>query len=165
MTNDIINVLNYFQLNKADIIGFSDGGNLGLYLASHYPKRVDNLVVVGANYKPEGLKKKDFLQVKGLYYYLKLLGFISKSKRRRKEVIDLMWHQIKFNDADLKRINARTLIVVGENDVIQKKHTQMMHKLIAESMVITIPETTHFSMIEKPDVFNAIIKDFLSEKI
>lgn len=103
--------------------------------------------------------------MKGLYYYLKLLGFISKSKRRRKEVIDLMWHQIKFNDADLKRINARTLIVVGENDVIQKKHTQMMHKLIAESMVITIPETTHFSMIEKPDVFNAIIKDFLSEKI
>ncbi|MEG0267303.1 MAG: alpha/beta hydrolase [Carnobacterium sp.] len=164
MAKDIIHVLDYFQLEKVAIIGFSDGGNLGLYLASHFPERVDNLVIVGANYKADGLKTKNFLQVKALFYYLKLVGFISKSKRQRKEVIDLMWHQIKLDDADLKRITARTLIVVGENDVIKKNHTKKIHKLVSKSRMVTLPKTTHFLMIEKPDLFNSIVIDFLLEK-
>ncbi|SEK88845.1 alpha/beta fold hydrolase [Carnobacterium iners] len=163
IVSDIIHVLDYFHLEKTAIIGFSDGGNVGLYLASHYPERVAELVVVGANYRPEGLRKKDFLQVKLLYGYLKWVGTISKSKQRRKEVIDLMWHQIKLNDNDLKRITTRTLIVVGENDVIQKSHTKKINDLIVKSILITLPETTHFLMIEKPDLFNSLVKDFLLE--
>ena len=165
MSKDILYILDYFQLEKVTIIGFSDGGNLGLYLASHFPERVDNLIVVGANYKPNGLRAKDFMQVKALFYYLKLIGIVSKSDRQRKEVIDLMWHQIKLDDADLKRIAARTLIVVGENDVIKKSHTKKIHKLLSKSSMVTLPKTTHFLMNEKPDLFNSIVIDFLLEKI
>lgn len=123
MAEDVVTVLDYFKLEKTNIIGFSDGGNLGLYVASHFPIRVDNLIVVGANYKPNGLKTKEFLYVKGLFYYLKVSGYISKAKQKRMEIIDLMWHQLKLNEKDLKNITARTLVVVGENDVI-KKNTQ-----------------------------------------
>ena len=164
MSKDIIHVLDYFQLEKVAIIGFSDGGNVGLYLASHFPQRVDSLIVVGANYKPNGLKTKDFIQVKVLFYYLNLVGIISASKRQRKEVIDLMWHQIKLKDVNLKRITARTLIVVGENDVIKKNHTKKIHALISKSSMVTLPKTTHFLMNEKPDLFNSIVMDFLLEK-
>ena len=104
------------------------------------------------------------MQVKALFYYLKLIGIVSKSDRQRKEVIDLMWHQIKLDDADLKRIAARTLIVVGENDVIKKSHTKKIHKLLSKSSMVTLPKTTHFLMNEKPDLFNSIVIDFLLEK-
>lgn len=164
MANDIIGVLDYFRLTKVDIIGFSDGGNLGLYVASYFPERVNHLVAVGANYRPEGLKKKDFLQVKTLFYYLKLGGFIFKAKRQRQEVIDLMWHQITLTNNDLKHISARTLLVVGEHDVIRAEHTKTMHKLITKSRVVTLPAASHFLMVEKPELFNAIVNDFLSEK-
>ena len=164
MSNDIIGVLDYFEWTKTDIIGFSDGGNLGLYVASHFPERVHHLVIVGANYRPDGLKRKDFLQVKVLFYYLKLLGILSKSKRQRKEVIDLMWHQITLIDKDLKKIAARTLIVVGEHDVIREEHTKRMHKLIIKSKVVTLPKASHFLMVEKPARFNKIVNDFLLEK-
>lgn len=36
-----------------------------------------------------------------------------------------------------------------------------MHTLLLKSTIITIPEATHFLMIEKPDVFNSIVRDFL----
>lgn len=164
MGNDMIGVLDYFELTKADIIGFSDGGNLGLYVASHFPERVNRLVVVGANYRPEGLKKQDFFQVKVLFYYLKLLSFFSKTKRQRKEVIDLMWHQITLTDEDLKKIIAHTLVVVGEHDVIREAHTKRMHKLIVKSKMVTLPEASHFLIVEKPERFNTIVNDFLLEK-
>lgn len=164
MAEDVVTVLDYFELEKTNIIGFSDGGNLGLYVASHFPIRVDNLIVVGANYKPKGLKTKEFLYVKGLFYYLKVNGYISKAKQKRMEIIDLMWHQLKLNEKDLKNITARTLVVVGENDVIKKKHSEVMHTLLLKSTIITIPEATHFLMIEKPDVFNSIVRDFLLKK-
>ncbi|MCA9765915.1 MAG: alpha/beta hydrolase [Carnobacterium sp.] len=161
IASDIIYVLDYFQLKKVAVLGFSDGGNIGLYLASHYPDKVAELVIVGANYRPEGLRKKEFMQVKLLYGYLKWAGIFSESKQQRKEVIDLMWHQLKLDDDDLKRITARTLLVVGENDVIQKSHTKKMADLIVKSTLITLPDTTHFLMLEKPDLFNTLVKDFL----
>lgn len=164
MSHDIIGVLDYFELAKVDIIGFSDGGNLGLYVASHFPERVKNLVIVGANYRPEGLNKVDFLQVQILFYYLTLLGFFSKAKWQRKEVIDLMWHQIKLTNKDLKRIKANTLIIAGEHDVVQVEHTKKMHELIAKSKIVTIPKASHFLMVEQPEIFNAIVNDFLSGK-
>ncbi|WP_414839834.1 alpha/beta fold hydrolase [Carnobacterium sp. TMP28] len=161
IASDVIYLLNYFQLKKVAVLGFSDGGNIGLYLASHYPEKVAELIIVGANYRPEGLKKKEFIQVKLLYDYLKWAGIFSKSSQQRKEVIDLMWHQLKLDDDDLKRITARTLLVVGENDVIQKSHTKKMSDLIVKSTLITLPDTTHFLMLEKPDLFNTLVKDFL----
>lgn len=164
MSNDIIGVLDYFKLAKVDIIGFSDGGNLGLYIASYFPERVKNLVIVGANYRPEGLNKVDFLQVKIVVYYLTLLGFFSKAKRQRKEVIDLMWHQITLTDRDLKRIKANTLIIAGEHDVVRVEHTKKMHDLIVKSKRVTIPKASHFLMVEQPEVFNTLVSDFLSKK-
>lgn len=162
MAKDILSVLDYLKLERVSIIGFSDGGNLALYLASHYPAKVEKMVLVGANFKANGLRKKDFLFVQCHYYYLNKLGKYSERQRKRKEIIDLMWHQLDLTKEDLKKITIPTLIVAGEQDVIKPQHTEQMHQLINTSQKIIFPAATHFLMLEKPAAFNSMAARFFT---
>ncbi|MEG0749334.1 MAG: alpha/beta hydrolase [Carnobacterium sp.] len=163
MTQDIVEVLNYLKIKSVSVIGFSDGGNLALYLASHYPEKIDKMILIGANFKADGLKLSAWLQVKWQYSYLNGLGKIFPASRRRKEVIDLMLHQLDLKETDLKKIQAPTLIVAGEFDVIKRQHTNEVHRLIATSQLVIVPKATHFLMVEEYELFNQLADQFLQE--
>lgn len=163
MTQDIVAVLNDLRLKSVSVIGFSDGGNLALYLASHYPEKVSKMILIGANFKAEGLKLSAWVQVKWQYRYLNELGKVFPASRRRKEVIDLMLHQLDLKETDLKKIQAPTLIVAGEFDVIKLQHTNEMHQLIANSQMVIVPKANHFLMVEEDEVFNRLADRFLQK--
>lgn len=164
MAQDILVVLRYLKLSKATIMGFSDGGNLALYFASHYPEMVNKLIVVGANYKVDGLEKKTLTEVKRDYILFAILSIFSLKAERKKQVIDLMWHQLDLKPADLITIEAPTLVVAGEHDVIEESHTKKLHKLISTSKLVIVPKASHFLMIEKYKEFNQLVEDFLYGK-
>ncbi len=46
--NDLASLLNWLNIEKALVLGFSDGGIVGLLLAALYPQRVPALAVMGA---------------------------------------------------------------------------------------------------------------------
>ena len=52
---DMIKVLDELNVPAANIVGWSDGGIIGLELAMHYPHRVRRLVAIGTNYNVGGL--------------------------------------------------------------------------------------------------------------
>lgn len=164
MAQDILVVLRYLKLSKATIMGFSDGGNLALYFASHYPEMVNKLIVVGANYKVDGLEKKTLTEVKRDYILFAILSIFSLKAERKKQVIDLMWHQLDLKPADLITIEAPTLVVAGEHDVIEESHTKKLHRLISTSKLVIVPKASHFLMIEKYKEFNQLVEDFLYGK-
>ncbi|WP_407372281.1 alpha/beta fold hydrolase [Carnobacterium sp.] len=161
IARDILAVLRYFNLSAVNIIGFSDGGNLALYFGSHYPKKVIKLIVIGANYKVNGLKKDALAEVKREYVLLTVLGVFFLKAAKKRQIIDLMWHQLNLSSADLAAIESPTLIVAGENDVIEESHTKKIHKLIAKSELVIVPKASHFLMVEKYKEFNQFATKFL----
>jgi pimeloyl-ACP methyl ester carboxylesterase len=50
MADDVLAVLDQLGIQKAAMIGWSDGGEIGLDLAIHNPNRLSKLFVFGANY-------------------------------------------------------------------------------------------------------------------
>ena len=54
--DDLLGFMDGHGIGKADILGFSDGGNVALTFALRYPERVGRLVLNGANLDPAGVK-------------------------------------------------------------------------------------------------------------
>src|SRR5690606_21518487 len=54
MATDVIAVMDHLKLDKAAIVGWSDGGAVALELGVHHPSRVTKLVVFGTNYDASG---------------------------------------------------------------------------------------------------------------
>ena len=52
MSDDVVGVMDALKIARTDIVGWSDGGNLGLDLARRYPARVHKVVAFGANHTP-----------------------------------------------------------------------------------------------------------------
>jgi pimeloyl-ACP methyl ester carboxylesterase len=81
MTDDVVAVMDARKIAKADVVGWSDGGNVGLDLARRYPDRVRKLVAFGANHTPppdgqDAEMTKEFKEAKpdaGMFFPLRYL--------------------------------------------------------------------------------------------
>ena len=45
------------KIARAHLLGFSDGGNIAMIFALHYPDRVNRLILNGANLHAKGVKR------------------------------------------------------------------------------------------------------------
>jgi pimeloyl-ACP methyl ester carboxylesterase len=65
--------------------------------------------------------------------------------------------------ADHARIVCPTLLIVGDQDpVTPLSWQQQIAARIAGSLLRVVPHTAHMTMLERPDVFNALLLDFLA---
>ena len=62
---------------------------------------------------------------------------------------------------DLGRISSRTLIAIGDDDMVSLEHTIALYRAIPDAELAVVPGTTHAVLIEKPAVFNQLVLDFL----
>ena len=54
MAEDVIALLDVLKVDKVALIGWSDGGIIGLDIAMNHPERLSKLFAYGANYDPSG---------------------------------------------------------------------------------------------------------------
>src|SRR5258706_5021881 len=59
MGDDMIKLMDVLQLKQVDVVGWSDGGIVGLDMALKHPERVRRLIAIGANYDVNGVPPKD----------------------------------------------------------------------------------------------------------
>ncbi len=64
----------------------------------------------------------------------------------------------------LPEIACPTLIVWGEHDrIVPARDADMYAELIPDSRKVVFEDTAHLAMLERPDTFNALLREFLSE--
>ena len=56
MTDDVVALLDRLKIQKADIVGWSDGAIIGLDMAMRHPDRVGRIFAFGANTQTSGLR-------------------------------------------------------------------------------------------------------------
>lgn len=160
MTDDIIAFMDELGIDKADFIGFSDGGNIMLIMAMKYPERIGKMVVDGANLDLTGVADWAVEWVMGVYNEAKEKADTDPEAKLKMEVFGLMVNDPNIDPEDLTKINVPTLVMAGEEDLILKEHTELIASKIPGAE-LAFCEGDHFCAREKPEAFNAIVGPFL----
>ncbi len=171
MASDVLGVMDKLNLQKAAIVGWSDGAIIGLSLAMNHPDRVARLFAFAANSDPSGVKDVDkspvFTQfiARGEKEY-QALSPTPNGYKQFVEEISAMWaKQPNWTKADLARIKVQTWIVDGDHDeAIHRANTELMADTIPDAGLLLQPEVSHFSMLQAPGQFTADIIRFLQRQ-
>ena len=127
---DLKDFMDLHKIEKANILGFSDGGNIAMIFASKYPERVIRLIANGANTKPSGMKTTVHIGMWLVYFGACLLSGISKKQAKTKQLYKIMLFEPHISAYDLKNISAPALVLVGTNDMIKEKESRYIARTI-----------------------------------
>ena len=80
---------------------------------------------------------------------------------KKAEIYGLMIHHPNLTFDMLAQIHTPTLILAGEHDMIAPAHTQGIAEAIEGAELFIVADGDHFIAAKMPDVFNALVMDFL----
>ncbi|MEG0073712.1 MAG: alpha/beta hydrolase [Clostridia bacterium] len=161
LADDVIAVMDHLNIKTANVIGFSDGGNVAINLGIRHKKRFTSLIISGANLFPEGIVSylKPALELG--YLAMKIGSIFSYKAKVKRELFSLLVKHPHVHPMDLSTINVPVLVLAGERDLITREHTNLITKNIKKSVQYIVKDSDHFIMDEKPDEFNSIVLDYL----
>ncbi|MDB5003040.1 MAG: Alpha/beta hydrolase [Mucilaginibacter sp.] len=147
--DDVASLLKYLKIDKANILGYSNGGTTTLQIAIRHPQVANKIIVVSGGYKRDGfftgffdfmhnasidnmpgLLKDAFLKVTP--DQTRLQTMFEKDKARMIGFKD-------YSDDDISGIKAPALFMVSAQDVMTVEHTQQMSRLVAGSDLAVLP--------------------------
>jgi len=158
---DLVDVLNALPIDKANIVGFSDGAITALHAALMAPERISTMVLLGANYNPKGVLFKYRLLIRLMYIWLSVASPFSKKTGKRREIWGLMVHHPRLTIEEISQIKTPTLVVTGENDMVSQRHNDEISNTIADSQRLVIKGGDHFWMCKEPERLHQCVMEFL----
>lgn len=160
---DLRDFMDGLSIQRADILGFSDGGNIALVFAIRYPERVDRLIVDGANLNTAGVRPSAQLPIELGWRMVHRAARKSEEAKRKAERMNLMVNDPNIPEEELKKVTAPTLVMAGTRDMIKDAHTRKIHALLPDAE-LKIIEGDHFIAAKRPEAFNAAVADFLNRR-
>ena len=182
MAEETAAVIRALGLGAVDVVGHSDGGNIGLILAREHPELVRRLAISGANLRP-GLPP-DELQRRASWTSAQV-----SEKTRELEAhlppafrIDYgkvapdgpahwpvlleksyrMWlTPVVIEPAELKLIKAPVLVIAGDHDFTSIEATTEIYRALPRGQLLILPSTGHGTFGERPELVNLAIREFL----
>ena len=149
-------------IEKANLLGFSDGGNIALLFALKYPEKVSRMILNGANIFPEGMAEPDFSKIVAAYERNKVALPEHPEKQDRFDMLALMVEEPHIDPADLQALKMPVLVIAGTEDAIREEHTRLIAENIPGAEPVFI-EGDHFIAHEKAEAFNRAVERFLKE--
>lgn len=189
----LIGFIEALGLRKASLVGNSMGGSASLGVAMQRPELVDRLILMGsaglsrydktgAPQPLTGYKSPDKEAMR------KLVKHLTYSYEPSEEMLEyrvrltsdpatlaayratMQWiidqGGLFYEEADIARVTAPTLIVNGKEDKVNQVWKALrFSELINPSWLYLIPECGHWAMIERPADFNAASLHFLGKQL
>ncbi len=156
----------------AHFVGWSDGGIVALCIGMEHRELVARQVLIGANFHHDGLNQ-DALglgdgpddpeagMLKALYCATAVDGpehwdvFYEKTA--------WLWrNEPTLTTADLHAIEVPTLVLVGDDEPIQLRHTVELYESIVNGQLCVVPGASHLVPLEQPDLVEAVMMRFLT---
>lgn len=191
MTQDVLNYINHYQLEKCNMIGHSMGGKLAQFLSCNSPTLFDKVIIadIGVKYYPqhhqsilEGLQAVDFKihttrkQVEDI-----LLSYIPDFGTRQFLLKNVYWKTseelaFRFNlDVFVKEIEhigtalpidyhfqGKTLFINGENsNYVKEEDKPLILEHFPNAQFATIPNVGHWLHAENPKMFFEMTINFM----
>ena len=180
--DDVATLLGQLHIEKADIMGFSNGGTTTLQMAIRHPKLVDKLVLLAAAYNRSGFQPGFF---EGFPHatlehmpkplqeaYLAVNPDPKGLQRMFDRDVERMIAFKDIPDAAIQGIQAPALVINGDAEVIPTEHALALSRALAHGRLAILP-TGHGDYIGEicaadpnskiPALVTVLIETFLKE--
>jgi pimeloyl-ACP methyl ester carboxylesterase len=176
MTEDTAGFMAAMGIERAHIVGYSDGAIVCFYLGMRYPALVDRLVPISGNFHWKGLAERSrkmfenstpeaFAQVLG-----DLVSHYNEVSPDGPEHFPVVFKKLqrlfltepKLTPDDLGAIRAPTLVLAADHDLMTIEHTVELHQAIVGSQLYVVPGANHNLVFDRADEVSAAVLRFLS---
>ena len=171
---DVVELLKYLRISKADFLGESYGGDTAAVIAVRYPEFVLRVVTYSATFAPP----PDTLNPETTQYdqpptaettdirfqresYKKVAPDPNYWPKIYDKVGRIQWKG--FSKEQLASIRAPFLILQGDHDFVRLEHSVETVKLIPHAKLAVIPDASHFALSSEQERVIPIIKHFLEQ--
>ncbi len=154
--DDMRQLLDSMHIQSCNIIGWSDGGIIGLIMAMQYPTMVNKLIVSGAN-----IQENESVFGKESYQTMSARRRDTSLPKMTRKLLGLMLDGPDIPFTDLSKIKASVQYVIGDHDQISFEHTLQMYRSTPRAQFFVVPGTSHYVLSEQSQVFNQAAWKFL----
>tara|TARA_R110000737_G_scaffold327311_1_gene341484 strand:+ start:4718 stop:5623 length:906 start_codon:yes stop_codon:yes gene_type:complete len=160
--DDVVTLLQNMGIVKASFFGFSNGGNTTMQIGIRHPEIVNKLIIASAFFKREGMFPGFFdgmehasidnmpADLKEAFWAInpdstKLLAMFNHDKNRMLGFQD-------WDEALLQSIQVPSLIINGDQDVVQNTHAALMAATIPNARLMILPGNhgSYMGQVEGP---------------
>ena len=168
MATDVLAVMDSVGVERAALIGWSDGAIIALIVADQAPDRVSGVFFFACKMDPSG--NKPFEPTPALERcfsrhskdYATLSATPDGFKDFVEAVSQMQRTQPNYSMSDLARISAPVRIVHAVHDeFIVPEHAAYLARSIPNASLTILPDVSHFAPLQRPEQFSAELKDFL----
>jgi pimeloyl-ACP methyl ester carboxylesterase len=172
MASDYVALLDHLKVDKTALVGWSDGGIIGLDIAMKHPERLTRLFAHAANVTVDGVDPA-VANNATFNAYIERMGkdYARMSKTPNQynafvEQISKMWaSEPAWTKKQLASIKTPAAIALGDRDeAITRKHTDYMAGVIPGAKLIILKDVSHFAMLQDPASYTKAILDFIGAK-
>ncbi len=169
LANDVTGVMDALDMDKAAIVGWSDGGNIGLHLAVNDPGRLTRVFALGANFHTSAIRPSAFSDaLVGAYVghaaaqYARISPTPAAWEGFSGKVFAMWGCEPVFSEEQLAGISVPFLVAAGVyEEAIDEAHTRRMAELIPGAKLLLIENASHFAHWQQVEDVNSAILEFL----
>ncbi|MGA9919244.1 MAG: alpha/beta hydrolase [Paraburkholderia sp.] len=168
MASDVLAVMDTLQLDRAAMVGWSDGACVALVLGRQFPERVAGVFFFGCNMDPTGAKPFVPTPVIDRCFARHAKDYAQRSATPDEfdafvgAVSEMMRTQPNYSAHDLAGILVPVAIVQSEHDeFIKPEHAGYLARSIPGAALTLLPGVSHFAPLQRPKEFNRVLLDFL----
>jgi len=173
--DDAAALLRHLRIAKADLWGYSNGGNIAMQVAIRHPQIPRRIVAMSSMSRVDGLPpgfqdslkdaSPDNMPAELREAYRKssphpeaLPQFVAKCVRRMREFQD-------WPDALVRGITAPTLVLIGDADIVRPEHAVQMFRLLPAGQLAILPGTDHMQIVHRADLLVPLVTTFLDASL
>lgn len=169
MASDVLAVMDTLQLERAALVGWSDGACTATVLASSAPARVAGVFFFACTMDPSGAKEMELSLALERCFSRHKTDYAALSATPNQfeafvEAVGLMQRtQPNYSAQDLAGIRVPVLVVQSEHDeFIKREHAEYLARSIPDAEFVLLPGVSHFAPLQRPEAFNHAVLAFLA---
>ena len=188
--DDAAALLRALEIERAAVMGYSQGGGVALQLAIRHPSLVDKLVCMSATYRKDGWYQSVFEAIGGLraeafagtpvesaFYEHTPDASAFDAYVEKMKVLNIDDQNI--SDQQVRSISAKTMVIVGDADGVKPEHALAMFKLrgggneeaaatgvlqqVPPARLVILPATSHVGISGESAVLVPMVSAFLDD--
>ncbi len=183
LASDVTKIMDYLKIDKADVAGYSFGGEVAYQLAIQSPERLNNLVIISSTYKSsgwlpevnkafEGMKPDLFTNSPLHTAYNAVAPDKTKWTKFLEQMMASAGKPFDLGDDNISKIPVPVLIIAGDNDGLDKTELSKTYKLLGggvsadmgampKSQLAIVPGQSHVTVMMQTATILNYLNNFL----
>jgi pimeloyl-ACP methyl ester carboxylesterase len=170
LASDVLAVMDTLHVEKAGLVGWSDGACTALILAAKVPSRIAGVFFFACNMDPSGVKPFETTPTLDRCFSRHAKDYAQLSSTPEQfqdfvEAVGLMQRtQPNYSAHDLAKISVPVVVAQSETDeFIKREHAEYLARTIPNAEFVLLDGVSHFAPLQRPEQFNAAILRFVGK--